>query len=358
MKVEQGLWTIQTLIDQKDSINLAPAWQRGPAWRENRRVLLIDSIVRNMDVPKIYLRKLAAGGLYAYEAVDGQQRLQAIWDFAAPVSDVHKGRGFALKSADALPPINGIIVAERTYTTIAKTLRDRFLGFKVGVGEIVESTNDEIAVLFARLQMGMPLNPAELRNADLGQMRNIIQLMTKSHEFFTFTKISDVRTRHFDFASFAFAVGAWGVTHDLKAPDLRDFQREYNAKPMEEVTALSARIGEGLNVLAEVDQRTKFRITRKWIFVDILALVLKYLDDGKAIDIAKFTSRYDAFEERRRAYTSKPDTLLNTRRADAATSDRALYDYMFAFRTEGAKAGSLATRQRSLSKFFPRVEVK
>ncbi|WP_267382216.1 MULTISPECIES: DUF262 domain-containing protein [unclassified Sphingomonas] len=358
MKVEQGLWTIQTLIDQKDSINLSPAWQRGPAWRENRRVLLIDSILRNMDVPKIYLRKLPAGGLHAYEAVDGQQRLQAIWDFASKKSDVHKGRGFTLKSSDALPPIHGITVADRTFTTLSRTLRDRFLAFQVGVGEIVESTNDEIAILFARLQMGMPLNPAELRNADLGQMRNIIQLMTKSHEFFTYTKIRDDRTKHFDYASYAFAVAATGVTHDLKAPDLRDFQREYNAKPMEDITALSARVGEALNVLGEVDQRTKYNITRKWIFVDLLALILQYQDAGKAIDIAKFTTRYDAFEKRRRDYTSKQDILLNSRRADSKSTDRALYDYLFAFRTEGAKAASLSTRRRSLAKFFPDVEVK
>jgi len=54
MKVEQRLWTIEKLIGLKDRINLNPIWQRGPAWKASRRILLIDSILREMDVPKIY----------------------------------------------------------------------------------------------------------------------------------------------------------------------------------------------------------------------------------------------------------------------------------------------------------------
>jgi Protein of unknown function DUF262 len=86
MRVEQRLWTVEHLLELRGEINLNPAWQRGPAWSPARRVLLIDSILRDMDVPKIYLRLLPAGGLYRYEAVDGQQRLRAIWDYwEAPV---------------------------------------------------------------------------------------------------------------------------------------------------------------------------------------------------------------------------------------------------------------------------------
>ena len=38
--------------------------------------------------------------------------------------------------------------------------------------------------------------------------------------------------------------------------------------------------------------------------------------------------------------------------------DRSLYDYLFAFRTEGAKSASLQTRHKSIRRFFKNVEVK
>lgn len=358
MKVKQALWSIDKLSKLKDKINLNPAWQRGQAWREQRRVLLIDSILREMDVPKIYLRKIRFGGLYEYEAVDGQQRLRAIWDFLAKRSEKVKSDGFALKMSPALAPINGQVVANKVFVGLDKSLRDRFLAFEVGVGEILEASNDEITVLFARLQMGMPLNPAELRNADLGPMRNVIQLMAQSHEFFANTRMKDNRTKHFDFASYAFAAAVGVGKMDLKAPDLRNLQSEFNSRPTEELMALSSRVGDALNVLAQVDQHTRFPITRKWIFVDLLGLILAYHDAGKAIDLARFTAAYDAFEERRREYTSKMDSLLEAGGSHARPLDRSLYDYLYAFRTEGAKAASLQIRHKAMASFFKNVEVK
>lgn len=356
MRVEQRLWTIERLLELRGEINLNPAWQRGPAWSPARRALLIDSILRDMDVPKIYLRLLPPGGLYRYEAVDGQQRLRAIWDFWEAPVDGEPLKGYALHSPDALPPIDGHVVADQRFPALDDSLKQRFLHFKMGIGEIVESTNDEITTLFARLQMGMPLNPAELRNADLGPMRNVIQLMAASHEFFAGTNIKDVRTKHFDFASYAFAIAASMGERDMKAPDLRQLQREYNAQPLEVLTDLSARVGDALNILAEVDTLAAYRIDRKWLFVDLMLLVLKMHAAGKAIDVTRFTKAYDRFEERRREYTSSPDDLLRTRRKDAMPNDRALYDYIYAFRTEGAKSANILKRQKSISRFFLRVE--
>jgi hypothetical protein len=358
MKVEQALWSIEKLVKLMDKIDLNPAWQRGPAWKDARRVLLIDSILRGMDVPKIYLRKVAPGAMYEWEAVDGQQRLRAIWDFLAKKSDKVKTQGFALKAVPALAAVRGLAIADKIYPELDKGLREKFMKFEIGVGEIADASNDEITVLFARLQMGMPLNPAELRNADLGPMRNIIQLMAKSHEFFANTRMQDERTKHFDFASYAFAVAAGRGTRDMKSTDLRVLQQEYNKRPMEDVMALSSKVGEALNVLAEVDQLTRFTIIRKWIFVDLLGLIMTYQDAGKAINVAKFTVAYDAFEERRRSYASTPDRLLDSTRSDARPLDRSLYDYLFAFRTEGAKAASLQQRLKTMARFFKNVEVK
>lgn len=356
MKVEQKLWSIEQLLALKKSINLNPAWQRGPAWRPARRVLLIDSILRGMDVPKIYLRKLPPGGIHDYEVVDGQQRLRAIWDFAEAPVEGDPNKGFLLNHTPPLSPVHGITIAGKRIGELSKTLKDRFEQFELGIGEIVESTQDEITVLFARLQMGMPLNPAELRNAELGPMRSLIQLMASSHEFFVGTRMKDDRNKHFDFASYAFAIAATLGHKDMKAADLRELQREYNGKPPEELMELSSCVGDALNILAEVDQETRYPIVRKWIFVDLLLLILQMRAAGKAIDIEKFTEAYDRFEERRRQYGRRPEPLLRANRADKRPHDRSLYDYIYAFRAEAATSASLLKRNKALAKFFRKVE--
>ena len=354
MKVAQRLWTIEKLIGLKDNINLNPIWQRGPAWKASRRVLLMDSILREMDVPKIYLRKLPAGSLYSYEAVDGQQRLRAIWDFVGPADGA---AGFALSGAGALEPINGHVINGKTFAELDASLKQQLRGFKIGVGEIVSATNDEITTLFARLQMGMPLNPAELRNAALGPMRNIIQLTATSHEFFASAKINNDRSKYFDYASHAFAIAAWNGTRDIKSTDLRALQTEYAVADMEDILGLSSKVGDALNVLAEIDQHTRFRITRKWIYVDLLWVIMQLHEQGKSIDVQKITAKYNYFEERRRKYTSEPDLLLNSRRRDAAPNDRALYEYIYAFRADGASKTNLQKRNKALRKFLRDVEV-
>lgn len=151
MKVEQCSWTIKELVQRKNKIELSPAWQRGPAWRQPRQVLLLDSILRGMDIPKVYLRKLSHG-IFHHDAVDGQQRLRAIWIF-------HAGH-LLLEHNEPLPPIEGEEIQGKKFSQLSKKLKDRFEAFKVSIGEITASRPEEIRNLFARLQMGVSLNPA------------------------------------------------------------------------------------------------------------------------------------------------------------------------------------------------------
>lgn len=72
MQVKQKKITIEKLIERKGAINLNPICQRGPAWKRPRQVLLIDSILRGMDIPKLYLRKLPKSNAHEHDAVDSQ----------------------------------------------------------------------------------------------------------------------------------------------------------------------------------------------------------------------------------------------------------------------------------------------
>lgn len=347
MRIRQLRWKVERLVRDQAEINLNPAWQRGPAWKPPRQVLLVDSVLRGMDIPKIYLRALPAGGMHTHDAVDGQQRLRALWEFRAGE--------LALDHYDPLPPIDGHAVAGRRYAQLHSSLRTRFDNFVVSIAEIQAATQDEITNLFSRLQMGVSLNPAELRNALGGPMRHVIDAIATSHEFFIDSRIPEARYKRQDYATHAFAMAAYRGGRDLKAPDLKTMVTDYGPARADEVLELSAEVGDALNVLAEVNNLASGRITQKWIFVDLCWLIMQRHEAGTMVDPAKLAAAYESFEARRRDYNNRPEVLIRGRRRDPAL-DRHLYNYIGAFRLQGGLAANIALRAAALRAFCPDID--
>lgn len=80
MRIEVVIWTISELIKIMDKIDEQPPYQRGEVWPRSKKKHLIDSLLRGIDIPKIYLRKVDRGP-YEYEVADGQQRVTSILDY-------------------------------------------------------------------------------------------------------------------------------------------------------------------------------------------------------------------------------------------------------------------------------------
>ena len=347
MRIRQLHWKIEKLVRKQATINLNPAWQRGPAWKPQRQVLLIDSILRHMDIPKIYLRTLTPGGIYAHDAVDGQQRLRAISKF-------HSGQ-LILNYPETLPPINGHQVAGHRYTELHSDLRKRFNNFIVSIAEIKSASLDEITNLFSRLQMGVSLNPAELRNALGGPMRHVIDAIATSHEFFVDSRIPDSRYKRQDYATHAFAMAAYRCTRDIKAPDLKEMVLDFGPSRASEVLELSAQVGDALNVLARVNEHLRYRITQKWIFVDLCWLVMQRHATGAQVDPDKLADAYAAFDIRRREFNRTPDVLIRRGRRGRALN-RHLYNYIYGFRMQGGTAANLEVRNTALRAYCPDID--
>src|SRR5580658_7230202 len=74
------LWeTSQTLV-------LTPKFQRRSVWKSGAKSFFIDTILRGMTVPPIYLRNTqnAEKTKSIREVVDGQQRIRTVLDFIKP----------------------------------------------------------------------------------------------------------------------------------------------------------------------------------------------------------------------------------------------------------------------------------
>ena len=72
----------------KHLIQPDPEYQRmGEVWNLEKRQLLIDTILNDFDMPKLYFhefaehKRLADGSIVKYAVIDGRQRLEAIWRF-------------------------------------------------------------------------------------------------------------------------------------------------------------------------------------------------------------------------------------------------------------------------------------
>jgi hypothetical protein len=59
-------------------INLIPPFQRGHVWKLQHRRRLLENIVTGRPIPAIFLYKEAAGSQFAYNILDGKQRLESL----------------------------------------------------------------------------------------------------------------------------------------------------------------------------------------------------------------------------------------------------------------------------------------
>ena len=153
-------------------IDTNPEFQRPAVWTVSQKQLLIDTILRGYDIPKMYWRRTGINP-DRYEVVDGQQRLRAIWgfvdgDFKLPVNAEY---------------IGDYVLSGISYLELHDDLRMQFDTYSVDVVILDDTDGDEVREMFLRLQNGTSLKAQEKRNAMTGQMREFIRSLT-GHSFF------------------------------------------------------------------------------------------------------------------------------------------------------------------------------
>ena len=162
-------------IDRK-RLDPKPAYQRGEVWTLNQKQLFIDSLLNGFDIPKLYYREIndAADAEVHWEVLDGQQRLKSIFEFYDGNFPLSKGA----------KPIQGEEIAGRYFGDLSMNCSTTLAGRNLDI-VVVKGSDDEIAEMFLRLNSGLPLNPAEKRNAISGGLRNFVSKIASTHKLFT-----------------------------------------------------------------------------------------------------------------------------------------------------------------------------
>jgi hypothetical protein len=286
-------WPLYSVRMREPKVDPRPPYQRGPVWSKSKKQLLMDSILRRYDIPKIYLRAVD-NPPYKYEVIDGQQRLRAIWEFCQDK--------FPLPGdCDA---VRGHEVASKSFNELPNDLVDEFQSYELSFVILEDVTEEEVEEMFTRLNNGETLTAAEKRNAMPGVMRDFVRELTL-HPLFG--KVSFKNTRYaFDqvCAQMTCLELAGGPT-DTKAKDLKKMYEDY--VKFDKNGPVAKKIKRVLNFLDTAFTEKTPELRKQNVvslFLLVSELLEKYAIGGKE---AIFAEWFIAFENERRQEQDKPE---------------------------------------------------
>jgi hypothetical protein len=156
--MEKAVRSVYTPLDfaqwrSSNSLSLTPKFQRRGVWKPAARSFFIDTLLREMPVPPIYIRQTQAPerDRVLREVVDGQQRVSAVLDFL----DGKYRLSRTLKAS----------WAGKTFEKLSQNERDRITSYGFSA-EVFHGVSDlEVLEVFSRLNTySVALNAQELRN--------------------------------------------------------------------------------------------------------------------------------------------------------------------------------------------------
>lgn len=238
--------------ENRTAIQFDPPYQRkGGIWSARDKAYLIDSLINGFDVPKFYLSDFGMrssslqAGKYVYAIIDGKQRFEAIFDFIEDKIPLNKDFVFRL---DESLEVGGL-----SYTQLKllhPELAYRFDQASLDVMSVSTDDAEDINELFKRLNKGRALVGAEVRNAALGPVADMIRLVSE-HEFFTQTvRFGTIRMADRNAAAKILLFEYRGIPISTKKKDLDQFVQ--NDPDNEQIEAAGLKCQSHLELLVQI----------------------------------------------------------------------------------------------------------
>ena len=330
------------LVDLQGRMDVEAEYQRGLVWSDAQQKLLIDSLLRGFDVPKLYLRRNATGSTHLFQVVDGKQRLTAIWRFFQ----------------DELPLPRGTIISglgdlgRKTFSELPTDAQDVLQFRVVSVTEIQEATDDDVAEQFLRLQRGEPLNAAEKRRAIAGPARSMVAGIQRAHsELFQVLGLPNRRFAWDELSAIAILLVRAGGPTSLKGADLTEL---YEQSEIDSDGRLLTEVGRILDDLEQIAACSVGAIKTRWAYVDLVGALLERREELERLGPQEVMNRFLRFEiERRAAGTALSDFVISGGEEEEALRDLGIESDMFryvqAFAREGARRENIQIRVEVLT---------
>ena len=180
----------------KSHIDLNPDYQRDVVWPPERMTRLINSLMSKFYVPPIIFNVVDSpqpDGSVRYKriSIDGKQRLTSIRDFVAgkiPCTDA-KNRRWYFRENEETRGVKRRILPLKT--------RRHFLRIELLCAEYSNLARRQEEDLFSRVQLGMPLTPAEKLKASSGAWQDFAIEIEKEFSNLVTSVIENKRGRGF-----------------------------------------------------------------------------------------------------------------------------------------------------------------
>jgi len=203
---------------------LNPNFQRRHVWKKGAKSYFMDTIIRGLPVPVIFIRDLPTDLetlKSKREVVDGQQRLRTLISFIAP--DLIKDFNPEVDDFKIMG-IHHSKLRNAKFVSMPDHIKERILDYTLTVHTFPSDTDDrEIYDIFARINAtGVNLNGQELRNAKwYGEFKTLAyQLALKQLNRWigwqVFTPIDIARMKEVEFTSELLILIIQGITQMTK----------------------------------------------------------------------------------------------------------------------------------------------
>lgn len=264
--------TISFIVHHKNEFEVDLNYQREKVWTTDMKQYLIDTILKGLDISRIYVRVEGS----KYYIIDGQQRLNAIWEFADnvfPLSSKYSGN-----------------LGGKYYKDLPVEVRESFDEYNVTIVYLTGFNDEEIRDIYRRINTGVPLNTAERLNAYPGKIVDTMRKIAK-HPFFE--KVCELhrrkRYRAYHVAAQLMLLEKRGIT-DISPKNLYKFFDD--EKDLDENSATCKKIIKTLNYLTRAFDTLTMELRKpSWIITTYLLtshLLDGYVMDGKENKLKNF----------------------------------------------------------------------
>ncbi len=187
--MEQINWqpSSNSIADLKDWTNnhrleLQPPFQRKSVWGNAARIMLMDTILKNIPMPKIFVSNLVKNSEPYRSVIDGQQRISAILAFIKDEFELKK-------------PYKGEHIGKK-FSELPEEIRNKFFRYKLDFNEINDASDEQLREIYSRVnKYSLVLTAQEMRRSDFpGDFLTLSEKLAV-HSFFDKTKIFTMTNR-------------------------------------------------------------------------------------------------------------------------------------------------------------------
>jgi len=282
-------WSAKQLTKsiEKGTITFDNAVQRGYVWDNNRKSLLIHSMIEGYPIPAFFAAKDENGH---YSMLDGKQRSNAIADYINGKYELSNLPEVAFEDGEEQEvDINGF-----DFDGLPEELQDRIKDYSLTVYYFDGITDEEVNEMFFRLNNGKPLTAIELTRVKAKSLDKIKEI--GKHEIFTSTLTEKAINKY---TNEDIVIKSWAVLNqqnpNLETKNIRPMieQADITEEQSDSIKAVYDKLLEVYTALIakenKQDKKVAKRIITRTHLISLVPIISKQINNN-TWDTEQFTN--------------------------------------------------------------------